>query len=157
MTRTGLGPLDRRALLWAGLSAWMGVVRAAAAEPVPVVDLQAQVGRTAPQPLVVLVSLPGCPWCRIVRDQHLAPLQQEGRLRFVELSMNDTDAVWRAPDGRLTSPAQLAKDWRVRLAPTLVFLNAAGREAADRLVGVPSLDYYAHILAQRLQSALKPG
>ncbi|MEO8655980.1 MAG: hypothetical protein ABI409_17780, partial [Ramlibacter sp.] len=44
------------------------------------------------QPLVVMASLEGCPFCRQVRDNYLAPLR-EGGLPVVQLDLASGQAV----------------------------------------------------------------
>ena len=40
------------------------------------------------QPLVVMVSLEGCPFCKVVRENYLLPLQREG-LPVVQINLPD--------------------------------------------------------------------
>jgi hypothetical protein len=100
--------------------------------------------------LVVMVSLQGCAYCRIVREQYLAPLAQQG-LPVVQVD-------WRSPEplqdfSEHGSHDDATRRWKIRVAPTLLFFGPEGREVAPRLVGVTSLDFYGAYLDARLQEA----
>ena len=101
--------------------------------------------------LVLMVSLPGCPWCKLVRQSYLAPLLAEGQ-PVVEIDMQDRGGIVGF-DGAATTPAQVARALRVRVAPTVLFLGRGGREAAKRLAGVTSEDFYGAYLQERVETA----
>ncbi|MBC5783850.1 hypothetical protein H8N03_12915 [Ramlibacter sp. USB13] len=101
--------------------------------------------------LVVLVSLPGCPWCKLVRESYLVPLLAEGQ-PVIELDLQDRGGI-AGFDGAATSPAQLAQALRIRVAPTVLLLGRGGREVAQRLTGVASVDFYGAYLQQRVDAA----
>ena len=89
--------------------------------PLPI-DL-AQVSRAAAQggqPLVLMVSLPGCPWCELLRRNYLTPLRAEGLPAF-EFMVNDRSNAVRDFQGKNTLPAALASQWKVSITPTLLF------------------------------------
>ena len=48
--------------------------------------------------------------------------------------------------------AELVRAWKVKIAPTVLFLGAGGREVAERLEG-GSPDFYSGYLDQRLEQA----
>ena len=105
----------------------------------------------ARQPLVVMVSLHGCPWCKLVRESYLAPMHADDGLPVVQVDMRSTRRTETA-DGQPTTHDALVRAWGVRLAPTLLFLGPGGREVAERLVG-GSPDFYGGYLDQRLEAA----
>jgi len=53
---------------------------------------------------------------------------------------------------RADSPRDLSRHYRVRLAPTVLFLGPQG-EVADRLVGYGSPDFFGAYLEQRIAQA----
>ncbi len=93
----------------------------------------------AGQPLVLMVSLDGCPYCKIARENYLAPLVRETGLRVVQINMQHRDAL-KDLQGRDTTQAQQIADLKVSVAPTLLFYGRGGQEAAPRLEGMSSLD-----------------
>jgi hypothetical protein len=118
--------------------------------PSSLADALAQALR-AGQPLVVMASLHGCPFCRVVRDHYLAPLRETGQA-VVQLDMGDSRAV-RGFDGRPTTHAQQLRDWGVEIAPTVLFFGRNGREIAERLAGASIPDFYGAYLEERLVQA----
>jgi len=103
------------------------------------------------QPLVVMVSLDGCPFCRIARQSHLAPMHREGGA-IVQVDMRSTQPV-RDFDGQMTTHEALVQRWRVTIAPTLLFFGTAGREVAERMEGAYQPDFYGPYLDDRLAKA----
>ena len=101
------------------------------------------------RPLVVMVSLEGCPFCRIARQSHLAPMHREGGV-IVQVDMRSAQAV-RDFDGHMTTHDALVQRWRVPIAPTLLFFGPGGREVAERMEGAYQPDFYGPYLDDRLE------
>lgn len=106
----------------------------------------------AREPLVVMVSLDGCPFCKIARENYLAPLVREQGLRVVQINMQHKE---RLKDVRGVSKTHedLIAALQVTIAPTLIFYGRGGLEVAERLVGIGSEDFYAAYLDQRIAAA----
>ena len=107
----------------------------------------------AGQPLLAMVSLHRCPWCEMVRNNYLAPMRAQDGLQVVQLDMLSPRAT-RTFAGEPTTHDALVRAWDVKIAPTVLFLGAGGREVADRLVG-GSPDFYSSYLDRRLEQARK--
>lgn len=103
------------------------------------------------QPLVVMVSLEGCPFCRVVREHHLLPLRQEGQ-PIVQVDMR-SDARVLDFAGQSRSHDELVRAWKVISAPTLIFFGKGAREVAPRLQGSSIPDFYGAYLEQRIHAA----
>ena len=144
------------ALALLGLGGGLGVpARAAGAALPPSRSLQAELARAlgAGQPLVVMVSLHGCPWCELVRSHYLAPMHAAEGLPVVQLDMRSAQPT-RDARGEPSTHDALVRAWQVRIAPTVLFLGREGQEVAERLVG-GSPDFYAAYLDNRLTQARK--
>jgi thioredoxin-related protein len=100
------------------------------------------------QPLIVMVSLEGCPFCRVARNSHLVPMQKAG-IPIVQLDMRSAQALFDF-QGRATTHDQLIKQWRISIAPTLLFFGPGGREVAERMEGGYLPDFYGPYLDERL-------
>lgn len=105
-------------------------------------------------PLVVLVSLAGCPFCKIVRENYLSPLRAQQSLPVVQVDMHSAAAVQDFKGVALTHDA-LVHAWGVKVAPTVLFFGRSGTEVAPRLEGIGSPDYYGAVLDDRLAQAQK--
>lgn len=103
------------------------------------------------EPLLVLVSLPRCHYCDTVRQGYLAKPAATGELVVRELDMS-ADTPLRDADGKRTSARAWARAQGVRVAPTVLFLDARGRPAAPALRGIQP-DFYGAYLEQRLEEA----
>ena len=103
------------------------------------------------QPLVVMVSLDNCPYCRQVRQSHLGPMWRGGQV-VVQIDMQHKESLvdW---DGQTRSHGDWVKNRRISVAPTVLFFGPDGREVADRLEGASLPDFYGAYLDQRLAQA----
>jgi hypothetical protein len=104
------------------------------------------------QPLVLLVSLPGCPWCELLRRNYLAPMRGEGVHAF-QIMVNDRSRAVRDFSGVPSTGLEIAQSYGAKLTPTLLFLNATGQEIAPRIEGVASADLIGAQLQASLQAA----
>lgn len=114
---------------------------------------QAAMAARAGQPLVVMTSLPGCPYCDLVRDHHLGPMSAAGDLMAVQLNITDGVARIDDFDGIARTAKAMSKRWDARFAPTVLFFDAQGSEVAERIVGVAVPDFFGAYLEQRLDTA----
>lgn len=104
------------------------------------------------QPLVVMVSLANCPFCKVVRQNYLSPLHAQQGLPVVQVDMH-SQRVLKNFTGTSLSHEEQRRVWGVHIAPTVLFFGPAGREVAPRLVGASIPDFYGAYLDQRLQQA----
>ncbi len=108
------------------------------------------------QPLVVMVSLEGCIFCKIARQSHLAPMHRQGQ-PIVQVDMRSAQTVLDF-EGLATTYDELARRWKVSITPTLLFFGPRGREVAERMEGAYQPDFYGPYLDERLsrsRAALK--
>jgi hypothetical protein len=124
--------------------------------PVPA-SLPAAAGIAAlkKEPLVLLVSLPGCPFCELVRRNYLLPAQREGSLHAWQLNISDRTTPLIGFDGKVTTASAQVAAWKAGFTPTVLFLGPAGQTLAERLVGLASVDFYGAYLDERLAEARK--
>ncbi len=148
------GGLSRRALLGSLLS-MVAVQSVQAAQVVlpKAASLRDALARAVDknQPLLVMVSLDGCPFCKISRDNYLGPLQQQG-VSLVQVDMRSSASLLDF-DGAPSTHEHRISAWHIRVAPTVLFLGRAARELAPRLVGGSQSDFYGAYLDERLALA----
>jgi thioredoxin-related protein len=106
------------------------------------------------KPLIVLVSLDNCPFCKIARENYLIPLMREQSLQVVQVNMGHVTAIVDA-QGKRTTQAELIKSWQIVAAPTILFLGQNGKELAPRLVGGSTSDFYGAYLQERIDQAIR--
>ena len=115
----------------------------------------AQAAAARGEPLVVMTTLAGCPYCEIVRNHYLLPMRREGKVHAVQLDVRDRSGNLQGFDGQMTTPADQARAWKARFTPTVMFYGPDGRELAERLVGIAVPDFYGEYLEARLAEARK--
>ncbi len=104
------------------------------------------------EPLVLMVSLPGCPWCELLRRNYLGPMRNDGVAAF-EFMINERSRTLQDFKTQRVTPAALSSTLKVANTPTLLFFNAQGQEIAPRIEGVASADFIGTILDERLANA----
>lgn len=108
-------------------------------------------------PAVVFVTRDGCPYCRTLRDQVLEPMlaadKFEQRAILVEVNLSRVDSMIGFENDRLTAK-EFGEFYQAEITPTLLFLDAEGREIGKRLIGIPNLDLYGHYLRNSIDEAL---
>lgn len=105
------------------------------------------------KPLVVMVSLEGCPFCKIARENYLIPLMLEQSIPIVQVDMRKSVPLIDV-QGKLTTHDAVTRAWQIKVAPTVLFLGKNGQEVAERLVGASIPDFYGSYLDDRVRQAL---
>lgn len=103
------------------------------------------------QPLMVMVSLEGCAFCKVVRENYLLPLQRQGQ-PVVQLNMRDKTEVLGL-DGVVQSQDAWVRQQQIKIAPTVLFFGQQGKEVAKRLNGAYLPDFYNAYLEEQLAIA----
>lgn len=154
-----MSPMGRRqftAMLAAGLVVPQLALAKDTALPVPAsLPAAAGIAFAKNEPLVLLVSLPGCPFCELVRRNYLLPGQRDGNLHAWQLNISDRTTPLTGFDGQVTTAAAQVAAWKAGFTPTVLFLGPAGQDLAERLVGLASTDFYGAYLEERLAQARK--
>jgi thioredoxin-related protein len=109
----------------------------------------AQQAFRANEPFVVMASLPGCPWCELLRRNYLGPMRSEGVAAY-EFMVNERGRTLQNFQGQRIAPAALSSDLKITITPTLLFLGRDGQEIAPRIEGVASADFIGALLDERL-------
>jgi thioredoxin-related protein len=115
----------------------------------------AQEALIAGQPVVLLVSLPGCEFCERIRKQELQPRRTataEPRVLSWQIDLQSAKGL-RGFDGQRLTHDAVARRYRANFAPTVLFLGPTGEPLAEPLVGYQSEDFYGAYFEQRLAQA----
>ena len=103
------------------------------------------------QPLIVMVSLPNCPFCKVVRENYLMELSAH-TVPVVQVDFKSAQPL-QDFDGIEWTQDQWIKSRHIHMAPTLLFLGDKAKEVAPRLEGVTSWDFYGAYLDERIEQA----
>ena len=107
--------------------------------------------------VVVLFSLPDCPYCDQVRREQLMPLLRDRtlteRLVVREVSIVGTRTLIDFR-GSQTTEAAFAKETRAKFSPTVAFFDPAGTQVVPPLIGALLPDFYGAYLDDAIQLGL---
>lgn len=147
--------LNRRDWLVVGAVACTADVGHAAPAALPVPESLSEelmIALKKGSPLLVMVSLEGCPFCKIARENYLLPLQRHQGISIVQIDMQNRQVV-QDFKGNSQTQDQLIRSWGIKVAPTVLFFGRDGVEVAERLVGGYIPDFYGAYLDDRLRTA----
>lgn len=103
-------------------------------------------------PLVVMVSLEGCPFCKIARENYLYPMHVRQGLPVVQIDMRSLNNL-KTFQNTTTSHDEWIRAAGIKVAPTLLFYGRGGVEVAERMTGGYIPDFYGAYLEERLNIA----
>ena len=107
-------------------------------------------------PILVMFSADYCVYCARIEEDFLKPMHNGGfyddkvLIRNVKLG----DGLVSDFDGSRISANELAKRYDVSVTPTLVFIDAHGRQLAQKLVGLTTPELYGGYLDQAIDTSL---
>ncbi len=120
-----------------------------------------EAGRLAEQrcaPVLLEFAAEYCDYCVLLENEVLAPTlldpAYDQRVLMRKLLI-DGDSMLTGFDRRPVDPADMADRYRVWVTPTVLFVDRDGREIAQRLVGISSVDYYGGDLDRALDQSRK--
>ena len=112
--------------------------------------------RSGRMPILLVVSQEDCPYCELLKREILEPMlvsgEYDGRVLIRELLI-DAELPVRDFDGQAVAPDALARRYRARLTPTVLFLDDRGRELTERMIGINTVDFYGYYLDAAIDSA----
>lgn len=103
-------------------------------------------------PLLVMVSLEGCPFCRVARENYLGPMHDRQGLPVVQVDMRSKQLI-KNFQGAMQTHDEWIRSMHVRVAPTILFFGRGGVELVERMSGGYIPDFYGAYLDERLRQA----
>ncbi|MBL6691496.1 MAG: hypothetical protein ISP91_14000 [Pseudomonadales bacterium] len=122
--------------------------------PIPdIQDLESLAGE-GESVCAIYIYRQGCPYCRALESEVLQPMVAGGE--FEQFCMGRLD--WEGGeltdfDGTATSSQAIVARYGVVVVPTIVFVDAAGRQLTDSLVGYQGSELYFALLRKRYRQA----
>ncbi|UJS24524.1 thioredoxin family protein [Thiothrix winogradskyi] len=107
-------------------------------------------------PLLLAVRADYCGFCRRLETEHLEPMLRSGEydsrilIRRFDLGSEQTVVDF---SGERIAADEFAARHQASLTPTLLFLDAQGKEVAERLLGYNSPDFYGAYLEDAITKA----
>ena len=136
----------------------MAGIRLEADGVLPAIDLSRE-GRQAEEacvPLLLEFAAEHCEYCTLLEEEVLNPTllnrDYDQRVLMRKLVI-DRSSKLRDFNDTPVSAAELASRYRVFVTPTLLFLDSQGRELAERMVGVMTLEFYGGYLDRAMRAS----
>lgn len=107
------------------------------------------------EPLLVLFSRPGCPYCDEVRKSWLIPLGKDRKYSGLKIRQIDQDSDRPLIDfaGKPTTHARFAAAQKVSLVPVVAVFGPRGEPLAEAIVGLRLRDFYGAYLEAQIDEA----
>lgn len=119
-------------------------------------QVEAEAARDRNLPILLMFGTDECPYCELVEREFLRPMiysgEYEEKVLIRRLHMNGS--LLTDFDGKPVTGRELAERFGVKFTPTVVFLDAEGRQVSRKMVGVSTPDYYGGYLDEAIASAL---
>ncbi len=145
---------------WPGIAAMIFLLTAPTTQAgVPLAQDLGKTGHQAEQrcaPVLLEFAAEYCHFCALLEREILAPtlLDQDYASRvMMRKLMIDNSRALQDFDHHKTDAARIAGRYKVRVTPTVLFVDSHGKEIAKRLVGVASLDFYGGFLDAALHQS----
>lgn len=139
---------------------WLAASGLAAEVEVPVArDLQQLGAQASDRRLPILLSFTAieCSYCELLEEEFLEPMLLGGeytdKIIIRKLVLDNGSRVGDF-SGRQIDATQLSDRYRVYVTPTIVFVDARGRELAERMVGINTPELYGGYLDICIETAL---
>ena len=125
-------------------------------DPAGSFQADAKLSGESKRPIVVFVTQKGCHFCQQLREQVLFPMIKADdltdRVILREVSLDEGTEFFDFDGSRVTG-RNFAGHYDAAMTPTLLFFDAQGREATDRIVGISNIEYYAFYFDKAIASA----
>jgi thioredoxin-related protein len=146
----------RKLLIGAASAVWVGAVNAAQSQLPVALSLPDELRQALATkfPLLVMVSLEGCPFCRIARENYLSPMHERQGLPVVQVDMRSKQLL-KNFQGTMQTHDEWIRSMNVKVAPTVLFFGRGGVEIVERMAGGYIPDFYGAYLDERLLQAKK--
>jgi thioredoxin-related protein len=136
-------------------------VDSAFAAPIPYAEDLSQLAAEAKQrqiPIMLVVTQYHCGYCERMKHEVLQPMQLSGdyndRVLMRELMIDPGEMVTNF-QGRHEPASDFIGHYKVSVTPTLLFLDAGGKEAAERILGINTVDYLLFYIEDAIDKAAK--
>ena len=148
---------------WALLVTLFGGVLAVSAEPAPVhvpvtanLAVESQVAAQRQLPILLVFSAAHCTYCELLEREILKPMLRSGDYAdkiLIRKVMLDGAGTLRDFQGRAVDAGSFATRRDVFVTPTMLFVDARGRELAPRLVGINTVELFGGLVDASIEQA----
>ena len=139
---------------------WLAAEVSGAGIQVPVAtDLQGDGEHAQEQRLPVLLAFSAdeCSYCEMLEEDFLEPMLLGGDYRdkiIIRKLILDNGSSVIDFNGKTVDATRLSDNYRVFVTPTILFVDANGKELAERMVGINTPELYGGYLDACIETAL---
>jgi len=108
-------------------------------------------------PLLLIFSQEGCGFCERLKEEVIEPMLISGeyaRRALIREFMIDDGGMAIDFDGKPVDPMSVFQRYKLFVTPSVLVLGSGGRELAERLIGINTVDYYGYYLDEAIDLAL---
>lgn len=117
-----------------------------------------ELSRAEQRPIVLYVSATWCDYCEVLKEEILNPVMISGEYQDVMFRnvILDSPAPFYGFDGQKVDQRDyMFEKYRTELTPTLVFVDADGRETYEKIAGYANLEFYSFYLEQGINATYR--
>jgi thioredoxin-related protein len=148
-----------KAIVFAGAFFCAGLVGLQAGTAVPVTDslfVDATQARRDNLPIMLVFTGVVCSYCDLLEEEFIKPMllsgDYTGKVIIRKLVVDNGSQVTDFSGQRVAS-ADLAHAYGVFVTPTILFINPAGDQLAERMVGINTIELFGGYLDQCIDAA----
>lgn len=119
---------------------------------------EAKLSREKKIPIMILFSADGCTYCGRVRDEFFIPTtrnaEYDDKVILLEVEVG-SGARLVDFQGKTTTQARFAQRYKIGFTPTVLVVDAAGKELTDPLIGLTTPDFYGGYMEDRIVQGME--
>ncbi len=108
--------------------------------------------------IMIEVSAEYCDYCHLLEEEIIKPMLRNAdytrKLIIRQIDIDDYSTI-TGIDGKETSHAELARQYKATVTPTLLFIDGNGNELSPRIIGVNSLDLFGGYVDEAIDNGLR--
>ncbi|MCP3671290.1 MAG: thioredoxin fold domain-containing protein [Gammaproteobacteria bacterium] len=109
------------------------------------------------RPILLLMSSEECPYCLLVKREILNPMILSGdykdRIMIYEL-MIDSPTDLHDFDGKMKDASIIARRYKIKVTPTMLFLAPDGTELTKKIVGINAPELFSFYVDKAIDKAV---
>ena len=109
-------------------------------------------------PVLLVFSAQHCAYCVLLEEEILKPMLVSGDYRdrvLIYKVMIDESSDLLDFNGKSINAALLAQRYNVYVTPTMLFLDPAGQELSERILGINTIEMFGGLVDQAIEMSLK--
>ncbi len=117
----------------------------------------AKIAKQKQVPILLLFTQQSCGYCEIVRSDFLRPMllnrDYDNRVLIRQIEYDGDDVI--GFDGKKISMDSFMEPYNIGFTPTVIFLDATGKELTEQIIGITTVHYYGGFIDDNIELALK--